>query len=1028
MIVMKKISPLLITIVLLLATAPAMAIDMEFYTYGGFNPVVQAFTKVALIFGDNAYKGLLVVVTILGVVAATVGMIATATMSGKISLTWPVPVLVGMVIYIALFLPTGNITVYDPVLNRFQIVPNVPDAIVATAGTLNKLEKGLVDIIDTASAPNAQYLDTAGGKGFKVLETIRGSSPKDNHARTSMIRYIKDCVTFELLRPGSTISLDTMRNNSTNFLTELAGAQNPAIYTVYYDSASPEGQSMTCTQAWNQLQPIYANPTNYDEAIKRACAKAHFDPNSTTEMLRCESLISTTMLHVTGNSYTPERLIQQRQIAEILYNFYYQDDYETSVLMESDRKIVATGMGIGITMNEWIPIIRAIMTAIAVGTLPFLALFLPTPVIGRAASVMFGFFVFLTTWGVTDAVIHGAAMDYAAYAFEDVRQSNLGVYAMASFPNMSLKMMAMFGVIRSAGIMLASIFSMMLVRFGGSALAHFATNLGSIARGAGAQAGALITPEGNASALTEQTRVAGLLEGMQEHRFTNMAAAGAYKMHSNVGGYHAAMNTRNTLQNSEHLPQGTTAAEYAQAEASSGRSAGTNAGVVSVTTGTDGNASRMKGESVNPDGSTTMMTTGAGGTGQAVDTMPAGTAKYDVDGGGNQNLTYAQVNGMNPISIGLSLQSQLIGSASNTLGGSSNWNMMTRQLQKDSLTSSSAQSYSERLGNSMRSNWQRSLNDSSSFAHSLDQRQQTQFSGAVNAGILDIGLSGKGQITVVGNDGEKVSFNVSEQTEQAFARDQARVRAESIQDTFTGSQGLDYLTDISKQIGASESYSFLDDARRVEAATQSYGANMQTAFVKDYAINHFGDESPENIRKAMGSLAYMAQDDPEALNRMMEGFISGNGYGWGQTTNNVSSAIDDMQNRTNDDAILKGAVDYTADAAHQKSSGTTPDNLTPSDQKLLREPGQTNTQDKADSLRSRNRFEESPSNGRIRTSAAGMATEGVGKVFKGVVDSQGNRPTDEGAFHYVGTTRKAKDTPPVKPIPKDAPSTLGGKR
>ncbi|MCP3871242.1 MAG: conjugal transfer protein TraG, partial [Gammaproteobacteria bacterium] len=268
---------------------------------------------------------------------------------------------------------------------------------------------------------------------------------------------------------------------------------------------------------------------NYDEAIKRACAKAHFDPNSTTEMLRCESLISTTMLHVTGNTYTPERLIQQRQIAEILYNFYYQDDYETSVLMESDRKIVATGMGIGITMNEWIPIIRAIMTAVAIGTLPFLALFLPTPVIGRAASVMFGFFVFLTTWGVTDAVIHGAAMDYAAYAFEDVRQSNLGVYAMASFPNMSLKMMAMFGVIRSAGIMLASIFSMMLVRFGGSALAHFATNLGSIARGAGAQAGALITPEGNASALAEQTRIAGLLEGMQEHRFTNMAAAGAYK-------------------------------------------------------------------------------------------------------------------------------------------------------------------------------------------------------------------------------------------------------------------------------------------------------------------------------------------------------------------------------------------------------------------------------------------------------------------------------------------------------------------
>ncbi|WP_319548519.1 conjugal transfer protein TraG N-terminal domain-containing protein [Desulfogranum marinum] len=1023
---MNKISPLIITIALLLAASPVMAIDMEFYTYGGFNPVVQAFTKVALIFGDNAYKGLLVVVTVLGVVAAAVGMIAQAAVGGRISLTWPIPVLAGMVVYVALFLPTGNITVYDPVLNRFQIVPNVPDAIVATAGTLNKLEKGLVDIIDTASAPNAQYLDTAGGKGFKVLESIRGSNPKDNHARTSMIRYIKDCVTFELLRPGSTISLDTMRNNSTNFLTELSNAQNPAIYTVYYDSSNPEGQSMTCTQAWNQLQPIYANPTNYDEAIKRACAKAHFDPNSTTEMLRCESLISTTMLHVTGNTYTPERLIQQRQIAEILYNFYYQDDYETSVLMESDRKIVATGMGIGITMNEWIPIIRAIMTAVAVGTLPFLALFLPTPVIGRAASVMFGFFVFLTTWGVTDAVIHGAAMDYAAYAFEDVRQSNLGVYAMASFPNMSLKMMAMFGVIRSAGIMLASIFSMMLVRFGGSALAHFATNLGSIARGAGAQAGGLITPEGNASALSEQTRIAGLLEGMQEHRFTNMAAAGAYKMHSNVGGYHAAMNTRNTLQDSGHLPQGTTAAEYGQAEASSGRSAGTNAGVVSVTTGTDGNASKMKGESVNADGSTTQITTGPGGTGQAVDTMPAGTAKYDVDSGGNQSLTYAQVNGMNPISIGQSLQNQLIGSASNTLGGSSNWNMMTRQLQKDSLTSASAQTYSERLDNSMRSNWQRSFNDSSSFLHSMSEDTRTSFNSSIGGGFKNI-IAGEGNITVVGNDGEAVKFNVSEQTAQAFARDQARVRAESIQDTFTGTRGLDYLTDISKQIGASESYSLLEDARRVEAATQSYGANMQTAFVRDFATNHFGDESPGSIRKAIGSLAHMTQDDPKALNKMVDGFFSGNGYGWGRTCSQVSNAINAMQNKTHDDAIFKGAVDYTTGAAHRKSSGISSDNLTPQDQKVLSEPDQTSTQEKAASLKSRNRYEESSNDGRIRTSATGIATEGVGKVFKGVVDSQGNRLTDEGAFDYVGATRKVENAPPPGPIPKDAPSTLGGR-
>jgi conjugal transfer mating pair stabilization protein TraG len=97
-------------------------------------------------------------------------------------------------------------------------------------------------------------------------------------------------------------------------------------------------------------------------------------------------------------------------------------------------------------MNEWIPIIRAIMTAIAIGVIPFLVLFLPTPIVGKAASVMLGFFVFLSTWGVTDAVIHSAAMDYAARNFEEVRQSSFGVYAMAALPSVSTKMLAMFGM------------------------------------------------------------------------------------------------------------------------------------------------------------------------------------------------------------------------------------------------------------------------------------------------------------------------------------------------------------------------------------------------------------------------------------------------------------------------------------------------------------------------------------------------------------------------------------------------------
>lgn len=117
---MKKAATIVMPAVcffLFLAT-PALALDMEYYTYGGFNPIMQAFNKIALIFSDSDYQGLLFVVTVLGILAAVGAWLARAATGARvIPLVWAVPVLFGAVMYLALFVPKGNITVYDPVLN-----------------------------------------------------------------------------------------------------------------------------------------------------------------------------------------------------------------------------------------------------------------------------------------------------------------------------------------------------------------------------------------------------------------------------------------------------------------------------------------------------------------------------------------------------------------------------------------------------------------------------------------------------------------------------------------------------------------------------------------------------------------------------------------------------------------------------------------------------------------------------------------------------------------------------------------------
>jgi len=73
---------------------------------------------------------------------------------------------------------------------------------------------------------------------------------------------------------------------------------------------------------------------------------------------------------------------------------------------------------------------------------------------------------------------------------------------MMLFPNAGMKAIALFGSIRSAGIMLATIVSYEVMKFGGHALASFAGNFQGQVQAAGSQAAqATATAEGISSSL-----------------------------------------------------------------------------------------------------------------------------------------------------------------------------------------------------------------------------------------------------------------------------------------------------------------------------------------------------------------------------------------------------------------------------------------------------------------------------------------------------------------------------------------------
>ena len=71
------------------------------------------------------------------------------------------------------------------------------------AGILNKIERGLVEIVTTAGDP-LDYQTQAGGKGFLGLAQLTSIplSAVDSNLDASLRRYIRDCVAYALMNPG----------------------------------------------------------------------------------------------------------------------------------------------------------------------------------------------------------------------------------------------------------------------------------------------------------------------------------------------------------------------------------------------------------------------------------------------------------------------------------------------------------------------------------------------------------------------------------------------------------------------------------------------------------------------------------------------------------------------------------------------------------------------------------------------------------------------------------------------------------
>lgn len=536
-------------IVLMLIAGPAAALDMDFYTYNGFSETVAAFRRLSLMLSDSNFTVFAAIFAIAGVTFGTVAQAYKGMTGEQINpLQAAIQVAIGLALFKGAVMPTGTVHVYDPVRNAYEAVGDVPNLIVLIAGGLNKVERGIIEIADTASAN--PYSDNAGAINFALIKAATSAEVKDWYLQQSLVNYYLKCGA-PYMGNSDTGARQRLMHASTDLMNEFAQWTNAALSTVYHRPNDDRGEARSCTDAWSGTDGLASrvvDDATFADVTASICRQAGFNVTDGNQANKCKSLLqeSTELYNVTPGSELP--FLRSVLLAGAVSRAMNSADVDRSMRSLVSRQVMAEGLGNAEAMNQWIPKVRAFMLAVVLGVVPLTLLFMVTPLIKPAFMLTIGLFAWLALWGIGDGIAVQMAYDAAFEAFNEIRRQQLGVEAIMMSPEGSVQALGIFGKSRSTALAMASVLAFGLFKFGGYALTGLGQQWQNNIEQAGDQAGRQqLLPEQNAQMQQSMMGVAGtmgqagsgfqqgsLASGMGQIRQT--AEAGAFIDDSITGG------------------------------------------------------------------------------------------------------------------------------------------------------------------------------------------------------------------------------------------------------------------------------------------------------------------------------------------------------------------------------------------------------------------------------------------------------------------------------------------------------------
>ena len=472
---MKTQKRIILLLLVFFTAARADALTLDYYVYGGFHVIVDAFTRMAFFFNNREFEGLVFVIAVMGIVSTAFIVYSKAVFNvGSFHpMAWLFPIFIGGIIYIGLVAPKGNLFIYDPLMNKTEKVNGIPIIIVFIAGVTNKIERIITEIV-TESSPHP-YKDEAGGITFQlVFNTLNEPDLNpDYYLDQTLQSYIRGCVT-PMLRPTGKIW--DMKKHQADQHQFLSTFKNKALFAVIFKPDDITGTPYTCTEVWDDYLSTALKNVKFDDAIRSICMQSGFSSEA-DQIQRCKTLLEKGASNVFalkdhGGDLSTDVILRNRMIAATVEKALSRHDVDDSVEQLTNKAVLLDGIGTGIAAKSWTNNIKAVVSVAVFSVILFLFCFLMTPWIWKILMISFGLCFFIASWGAIDAIIHQATIDGALSALAEIQKGGLSVQNLLTASPDVLKTIALMGKSRSMSVLIAISVSGMLTGVSGYAFAQ----------------------------------------------------------------------------------------------------------------------------------------------------------------------------------------------------------------------------------------------------------------------------------------------------------------------------------------------------------------------------------------------------------------------------------------------------------------------------------------------------------------------------------------------------------------------------